>query len=74
MLGAGLPIAQSYKAIAEGTDHPKVREIFGAVRIDVESGTALSEALKKFPRQFDPLYISLAAVGERSGNPDDLTD
>ena len=53
---------------------PKVREIFGAVRLDVESGTALSEALQKFPRQFDPLYISLVAVGERSGNLDDLMD
>jgi len=74
MLGAGLPIAQSYKAIADGTDHPKVREIFGAVRLDVESGTALSEALQKFPRQFGPLYISLVAVGERSGNLDDLMD
>jgi len=74
MLGAGLPIAQSYKAIAEGTDQPKVREIFGAVRLDVESGTALSEALQKFPRQFDSLYTSLVAVGERSGNLDDLMD
>lgn len=74
MLGAGLPIAQSYKAIAEGTDQPKVREIFGAVRLDVESGTALSEALQKFPRQFDSLYISLVAVGEQSGNLDDLMD
>ena len=74
MLGAGLPIAQSYKAIAEGTDQPKVREIFGAVRLDVESGTALSEALQKFPRQFDALYTSLVAVGEQSGNLDDLMD
>ena len=38
MLGAGLPIAQSYKAIADGTDHPKIREIFGAIRLDVEVG------------------------------------
>ena len=74
MLGAGLPIAQSYKAIAEGTDQPKVREIFSAVRLDVESGTALSEALQKFPRQFDALYTSLVAVGEQSGNLDDLMD
>ena len=74
MLGAGLPIAQSYKAIADGTDHPKIREIFGAIRLDVESGTALSEALQKYPRQFDALYTSLVAVGERSGNLDDLMD
>ena len=38
MLGAGIPIAQSYKAIAAGTDHPKVREIFDSIRVDVEGG------------------------------------
>ena len=74
MLGAGIPIAQSYKAIAEGTDHPGIRNIFSAVRKDVEGGTSLSEALAKFPRQFNSLYISLVTVGERSGNLDNLMD
>ena len=74
MLGAGIPIAQSYKAIAVGTDHPGIRDVFDRIRADVESGTNLSEALAKFPRQFDELYTSLVAVGERSGNLDDLMD
>lgn len=74
MLGAGIPVAQSYKAIADGIENPKLKEIFQAIRADVESGTALSEALKKFPSQFDNLYVSLVAVGERSGNLDDLMD
>lgn len=74
MLGAGIPIAQSYKAIAVGTDHPGIRDVFDSIRADVESGTNLSEALTKFPRQFDELYTSLVAVGERSGNLDDLMD
>ena len=74
MLGAGIPIAQSYKAIAAGTDHPKIREIFDSIRVDVEGGTSLSEALAKYPKQFDSLYTSLIAVGERSGNLDDLME
>jgi len=74
MLGAGIPIAQSYKAIAAGTDHPKIREIFDGIRVDVEGGTSLSEALAKYPKQFDSLYTSLIAVGERSGNLDDLME
>jgi type IV pilus assembly protein PilC len=72
MLNAGIPIATSYGAIAGGTDHPKIREIFTAIRTDVEGGTALSEALARFPRQFDNLYTNLVAVGERSGNLDNL--
>ena len=72
MLNAGIPIATSYGTIASGTDHPRIREIFTAIRSDVEGGTALSEALARFPRQFDNLYTNLVAVGERSGNLDNL--
>ena len=72
MLNAGIPIATSYGSIASGTDHPRIREIFTAIRTDVEGGTALSEALARFPRQFDNLYTNLVAVGERSGNLDNL--
>jgi len=74
MLGAGIPIAQSYKAIAAGSDHAKIQEVFGAIRVDVEGGTNLSEALAKYPKQFDSLYTSLVSVGERSGNLDDLME
>ena len=74
MLGAGIPVAQSYQAISKGIENSKLREMFNAIRADVESGTALSEALKKYPSQFDILYVSLVAVGERSGNLDDLMD
>ena len=74
MLNSGIPIATSYGAIASGTDHPKIREIFNAIRTDVEGGTALSEALARFPRQFDELYTNLVAVGERSGNLDSLME
>ena len=52
MLGAGIPIAQSYKAIAVGTDHPGVLDVFGSIRADVESGTNLSEALAKFSKDY----------------------
>lgn len=74
MLSAGISIAQAYKAIAAGSDHAKVREVFDAIRADVEGGTNLSEALAKYPKQFDSLYTSLVAVGERSGNLDDLME
>jgi len=74
MLGAGIPIAQSYKAIAAGSDHAKIQEVFDAIRVDVEGGTNLSDALAKYPKQFDSLYTSLVSVGERSGNLDDLME
>ena len=74
MLAAGIPVAQTYRAISVGSDHAKIREIFDAVRADVESGTNLSDALKRYPKQFSDLYTSLVEVGERSGNLDELME
>lgn len=74
MLSAGIPIAQSYKAIAAGSDHAKIQEVFDSIRMDVEGGTNLSDALAKHPKQFDSLYTSLVSVGEQSGNLDDLME
>ena len=74
MLSAGIPIAQSYKAIASGSDHAKIQEVFDSIRMDVEGGTNLSDALAKHPKQFDSLYTSLVSVGEQSGNLDDLME
>ncbi|HIM98640.1 MAG TPA: type II secretion system F family protein, partial [Gammaproteobacteria bacterium] len=74
MLSAGIPIASSYAAIAKGSDHEKIQEVFKAIQTEVEAGTNLSLALKRYPRLFDDLYTNLVAVGERSGNLDNLME
>ncbi len=74
MLSAGIPIASSYAAISKGSDHETIQEVFKAIQTEVEAGTNLSLALKRYPRLFDDLYINLVAVGERSGNLDNLME
>ena len=74
MLSAGIPIASSYAAIAKGSDHETIQEVFKAIQTEVEAGTNLSLALKRYPRLFDELYTNLVAVGERSGNLDNLME
>jgi type IV pilus assembly protein PilC len=74
MLSAGIPIASSYAAIAKGSDHEKIQEVFKAIQTEVEAGTNLSLALNRYPRLFDDLYTNLVAVGERSGNLDNLME
>ena len=74
MLSAGIPIASSYAAIAKGSDHEKIQEVFKEIQTEVEAGTNLSLALKRYPRLFDDLYTNLVAVGERSGNLDNLME
>jgi len=74
MIGAGIPVAQSLEAIARGHDNPSVQELLTAIRQDVESGTSLSQSMRRFPLHFDRLYTSLVAAGEESGTLDILLE
>lgn len=74
MIEAGIPIAQALDILARGHDNPAMREMLSSIRQDVEAGTNLSDALAKFPLQFDELYRNLVAAGEQSGTLDNLMD
>lgn len=74
MIGAGIPVAQSVEAIARGHENPSARELLTKIRQEVESGTSLSQSLKRYPVHFDRLYTSLVAAGEQSGTLDILLE
>jgi len=74
MIGAGIPVAQSIEAIGRGHDNPSVQELLTSIRQDVESGTSLSQSMRRYPLHFDRLYTSLVAAGEESGTLDILLE
>ena len=74
MLSAGVPLAQSLAIIAEGDPRGALGKLTSAIRIDVESGTAFSVALRKNPRYFDELYCGLVESAEQSGTLDTMLD
>jgi type IV pilus assembly protein PilC len=67
MMKSGVPIVTSFEIMAGGQKNPKMSDMLNAIRADIESGTALSEALGKFPVQFDELYRNLTKAGESAG-------
>ena len=67
MMKSGVPIVTAFEIMAGGQKNPKMSEMLNAIRSDIESGTSLSEALGKFPVQFDELYRNLAKAGESAG-------
>jgi type IV pilus assembly protein PilC len=67
MINAGLPIVRSLNVLSEQTSNPKLQEVLIAVRKDVESGFALSEALRKHPKVFNRLYVEMVRAGEVGG-------
>ena len=74
MMKAGVPLVQAFGIVADGTDHPKMRELILRVQADVSSGTGLAGALAKHPLYFDELFCSLVASGESSGTLEIMLD
>jgi type IV pilus assembly protein PilC len=67
LLNAGLPLVQCLEALQDQTEDPVFRVIIRDVRTDISSGNSFSSAVKKFPRSFNTLFISMVEAGEASG-------
>ncbi len=67
LLNAGLPLVQCLEALQDQTEDPVFRIIIRDVRTDISAGNSFSSAVKKFPRSFNTLFISMIEAGEASG-------
>jgi len=74
MLNAGIPLVQAFGIISSAAENPRLQKLINTIRIDVESGATLSEALGKHPAYFDELYVNLVDSGESAGVLDQVLD
>lgn len=74
MMKAGVPLLQSFDIVARGSENPKLTTLLNAIKTDVETGTALNQAFRKFPMHFDTLYCNLVEAGEQAGILEGLLD
>ena len=72
MMGAGVPMVQSFEIVANGMDNKAMRDMVTGVKAEVEGGSNLTNALRKYPDQFDDLFCSLTEAGEQSGTLETL--
>jgi type IV pilus assembly protein PilC len=72
MMKAGVPLLQSFDIVAKGHANPSVSKLIQDIRSDVETGTSLNNAFRKFPLYFDPLFCNLVGAGEQAGILEDL--
>ncbi len=70
LINAGLPLVQSLHNVSNQTQNKNFQAVINKIITDVESGTAFSAALAKFPDVFDPVFVNLVAAGEASGTLD----
>lgn len=74
MIGAGMPIAQTLRAIGKGHENGGMEKLMLDLAKDVESGSSLSSSLAKHPLYFNRLFTSLTEAGEESGKLDTMLD
>jgi type IV pilus assembly protein PilC len=74
MMKAGVPLLQAFDIVGRGNSNPSVTKLLNDIRTDVETGTSLSAAFKKFPLYFDNLYCNLVEAGEAAGILETLLD
>ena len=67
MLAAGIPLVQAFEIVGTGHENAAMQKLIMAVKVDVEGGSALAEALSKHPLHFDDLFVNLVRAGEQAG-------
>ena len=67
MLAAGLSILRAFSILGQQTDSKPLKTAILQIREDIESGTALWEAMNKHPKIFSGVYISMIRAGELGG-------
>ncbi|KQP39759.1 type II secretion system F family protein [Pseudorhodoferax sp. Leaf274] len=74
MMKAGVPLLQAFDIVGRGNANANVTKLLNDVRMDVETGSSLSGAFRKFPLYFDSLYCNLVEAGEAAGILEALLD
>jgi len=67
MIDAGLPIIQCLDILYSQQENATFKKMLRSIKDDVESGSTLAEALKRFPKEFDDLFVNMIAAGEAGG-------
>jgi len=67
MMKAGVPLLQAFDIVGRGHSNPSVAKLLLDIKTDVETGSSLATAFRKYPLYFDALFCNLVAAGEQAG-------
>ncbi|HET6547927.1 MAG TPA: type II secretion system F family protein [Solirubrobacter sp.] len=67
MITSGMTLLRAFYVLEDQIENKKLKDTVGAVREDIESGLAFSDALAKHPKIFNPLYVAMVRAGETGG-------
>ncbi|MCB0358729.1 MAG: type II secretion system inner membrane protein GspF [Bdellovibrionales bacterium] len=70
LVGAGMPLVESLRALGDQLDHPRLKAVFGEICDRVNEGSTLADAVREHPKVFPRLYPNMIASAEASGTLD----
>lgn len=74
MMKSGVPLLQAFDIVGKGAANAAVGKLLFDIKTDVETGSALNQAFRKYPLHFDQLFCNLVEAGEQAGILDQLLD
>ena len=74
MMKAGVPLLQAFDIVGKGHSNPAVGRLLMELKTEVETGSTLAAAFRKYPLYFDALFCNLVAAGEQAGILESLLD
>ena len=74
MLKSGVPLLQAFDIVGKGHSNPAVARLLLELKTEVETGSSLTQAFRKYPLYFDPLFCNLVGAGEQAGILETLLD
>ena len=74
MMKAGVPLLQAFEIVSKGASNPAVAKLLNDIKTEVETGSSLAAAFRKYPLYFDALYCNLVGAGEAAGILETLLD
>ena len=73
LLKSGVPLREALVSLEGKARRGSMRKVLQDIESHIENGQPLSQALSRFPKVFDPLYVNLVRIGEASGTlPENL--
>lgn len=74
MMKSGVPLLQAFDIVGKGHSNRAVSKLLMDIKSDVETGSNLADAFRKYPLYFDALFCNLVGAGEAAGILDSLLD
>ena len=72
LLAAGIPVESALASIVAEIDNSALKQVLLSVRSKVLEGNTLADSMKEYPYVFPKLYTASIAVGEKTGQLDNV--